>query len=108
MEQLSITEKRGANYILYELIGDYNSYTVGDLQSKILEKIETTNVVLDLSQVLTIDSTGMGTLFAAFNKGLETGFKLYLLNMSFSASNTVKETGFLEAFNIIQSVTEVE
>lgn len=108
MEQLSITEKRGANYVLFELNGAFNSYTVNDLQDKIFEKLDTMNVVLDLSQVFSIDSTGMGTLFACFNKGQETGFKLYLLNMSFSASNTVKETGFLEAFNVIQSVTEVE
>ena len=55
-----------------------------------------------------IDSTAMGMLFAAFNEGQEYGFKLYLMNMSFSAMNTVKETGFLEAFNVIQSVTEVQ
>ena len=108
MEQLSITEKHGANYILFELLGAFNSYTIGDLQEKIFEKIESTNVVLDLSQVFSIDSTGMGILFAAFNKGQETGYKLYLMNMSFSFSNTVKETGFLEAFDVIQSVTEVE
>lgn len=107
MEQLSITEKRGANYILYELVGACNSYTVGDLQEKILQNIKTSNVVLDLSQVFTIDSTGIGMFFATFNLGQEFGTKLYLMNMSFAASNAVKETGFLEAFNVIQSVTEV-
>ena len=38
MEQLSITEKHGANYILFELLGAFNSYTIGDLQEKIFEK----------------------------------------------------------------------
>lgn len=108
MEQLAVTEKRGANYILFELTGSCNSYTIGDLQDKIFDEIKRTNVVLDLSQVFTIDSTAMGMLFAAFNEGQEYGFKLYLMNMSFSAMNTVKETGFLEAFNVIQSVTEVQ
>lgn len=108
MEQLTITEKRGANYALYELFGSCNSYTVGDLQNKVFEEIKSSNVVLDLSQVSTIDSTGMGMLFAGFNEGLEYGHKLYLMNMSFAVQNTVKETGFLEAFNVIQSVTEVE
>lgn len=108
MEQLTITEKSGANYALYELFGACNSYTVGDLQSKIFENIKSTNVVLDLSQVTTMDSTGMGMLFACFNKGLDTGYKLYLMNMSFAVINTVKETGFLEAFNVITSVTEVQ
>lgn len=108
MEQLTITEKSGANYALYELVGSCNSYTVGDLQTKIFNNIKNTNVVLDLSQVTTMDSTGMGMLFAGFNLGLETGYKLYLMNMSFSVINTVKETGFLEAFNVITSVTEVQ
>ena len=108
MEQLAITEKRGANYVLYELTGSANSYTVGELQEKIFEEIKGNNVVLDMSQVTDIDSTGMGMLFAAFNDGLESGYKLYLMNMSFTALNRVKDTGFLEAFKVIQSVTEVE
>ena len=108
MEQLGITEKKGANYLLFELVGSCNSYTVGDLQLKIFETIKDTNVVLDLSQVYSIDSTGMGMIFAAFNEGQESGYKLYLMNMSFPVLNYVKETGFLEAFSVIQAVTEVE
>lgn len=108
MEQLAIVEKRGANYILFELTGSVNSYNIDELQNRVFEEIKTNNVVLDLSQIVDIDSTGMGMLFAAFNDSLESGKKLYLMNMSFSAMNTVKETGFLEAFNVIQSVTEVQ
>lgn len=108
MEQLAIVEKRGANYILFELTGSCNSYTIDELQKRVFEEIKTNNVVLDLSQIVDIDSTGMGMLFAAFNDSLESGKKLYLMNMSFSALNTVKETGFLEAFNVIQAVTEVQ
>ncbi len=107
MDKLTITEKRGTNYVLYELNGTFSSYTVGDFQTSVLENIKTTNVVFDLSQVISIDSTGIGVIFAGFNDGLKTGYKLYLMNMSFSVTNSVKETGFLEAFNIIQSVTEV-
>ncbi|MBQ0003318.1 MAG: STAS domain-containing protein [Treponema sp.] len=108
MEQLSIVEKRGANYILFELTGSCNSYNIDELQNRVFEEIKTSNVVLDLSQISHIDSTGVGMLFAAFNDSLESGKKLYLMNMSFNAMNTVKETGFLEAFNVIQSVTEVQ
>ncbi|MBQ0161598.1 MAG: STAS domain-containing protein [Treponema sp.] len=108
MEQLAIVEKRGANYILFELTGAINSYNIDELQSRVFEEIKSNNVVLDLSQISNIDSTGMGMIFAAFNDGLESGKKLYLMNMSFSAMNTVKETGFMDAFNVIQSVTEVQ
>lgn len=108
MEQLAIVEKRGANYILFELTGSVNSYNIDELQNRVFEEIQTNNVVLDLSQTIELDSTGMGMIFAAFNDGLESGKKLYLMNMSFSVLNTVKETGFMEAFNVIQSVTEVQ
>ncbi|MCQ2610982.1 MAG: STAS domain-containing protein [Treponema sp.] len=108
MEQLAISEKRGANYILYELKGACNSYTIADISTKIFEEIKTTNVVIDMSAVTDLDSSGMGMLFAGFNDGLQYHHKLYLLGLSFAAQKTVTDTGFLEAFNVIQSVTEVE
>lgn len=108
MEQLTIVEKKGANYALYELSGSCNSYTISDLQNKLFAKIKETNVVLDMSQILDMDSSGMGLLMATFNDGLEVGNKLYFMNMSPYAQKTVQDTGFMEAFNVIQSVTEVE
>lgn len=108
MEQLRVTEKHGSNYILYELFGDCNSYTISELQVKLFDSIQETNVVLDLSQVIDVDSSGMGMIMAVFNDALECGKKLYLMNLSPSAHKTVNDTGFMEAFNIIQSVTEVE
>ena len=45
MEQLNITEKKGANYILLELKGGVNAYTIGDLQSKVYTDIQTTNLI---------------------------------------------------------------
>ena len=108
MEALTITEKKGANYILLELNGAINSYTFAEFQTKVYAIIQETNLVLDLSNVFEIDSTGMGILFAAFNDGRESGKRLYLMNMSPQAQKTVSDTGFLDAFNVISSVTEVE
>ncbi len=108
MELLTINEKKGSNYILYELSGSCNSYTSAEFQNKVLTNIKATNVVVDLSQVTDMDSTGMGILFAGYNDGLEAGHKLYLMNMSPSAQKTVTDTGFIDAFKVIQSVTEVD
>ncbi|MBQ9627614.1 MAG: hypothetical protein IJR40_10620 [Treponema sp.] len=47
-------------------------------------------------------------MFAAFNDGREAVKRLYLMNMSPQAQKTVSDTGFLDAFNVISSVTEVE
>ncbi len=110
MEALTINEKRGANYILLELNGALNAYTLSDFQNRVYGIIKETNLVLDLSNVFEIDSSGMGVLFAVFNDGLETEPKhrLYLLNMSPQAQKTVSDTGFIDAFNVIGSVTEVQ
>ena len=108
MEALTITEKKGANYILLELNGAINSYTLADFQNRVYSIIQETNLVLDLSNVFEIDSSGMGVLFAAFNDGREVGKRLYLMNMSPQAQKTVSDTGFIDAFDVISSVTEVE
>ena len=59
MEQLTITEKSGANYVLYELSGAINAYTLAELQQKLYDAIGRDNVVLDLSKVSEIDYSGM-------------------------------------------------
>ena len=43
MNQLSLTEKIGPNYVLLELVGDVNSYTISELQEKIYRYIIDTN-----------------------------------------------------------------
>lgn len=108
MEALTITEKKGANYILLELNGAINAYTLQEFQNRVYSIIKETNLVLDLSNVFEIDSSGMGVLFACFNDGREAGKRLYLMNMSPQAQKAVSDTGFLDAFNVISSVTEVE
>ena len=107
MELLSINEKRGANYVMFELNGSINSYTISDFQTRVYAVIKESNLVLDLSTVFEIDSVGMGVIMGAFNDGLESGKKLFLLNMSPQAQITVSNTGFIDAFNVISSVAEV-
>ena len=48
MEQLSITEKQGANYVLFEISGVMNTYTITELAEKLDETIKKSNVVVDL------------------------------------------------------------
>lgn len=107
MEQISISEKRGANYTLLEISGSVNAYTIADLQNRTYTIIQENNLVLDMSNVFELDSSGMALLMGLFNAGKESEKKLYLLNMSPPAQKTVLETGFIDAFNVINSVTEV-
>lgn len=107
MEQLTLTEKNGANYILLELTGSVNSYTTTEFQNKVYDYIQRTNVVLDMTAVDAIDSTGVGIIMAGFNDGLDSGKRLYLLNPSPAVREAIDATGFSDTFYFIHAVTEV-
>ena len=106
MEQLSIVEKDGANYKLYELVGALNAYTIGEFQQKLYDDVQKNNVVLDMSELIELDPSGIGVLMAAFNDADETSHKLYFLSMSSEAERAISATGFKSVFNLINSVTE--
>ena len=107
MAQLTITDKSGANFVLYELSGAVNAYTLAELEQKLYDAIVRDNVVLDLSKVSDIDYSGMGTIMAAFNDGEANGHALYLLSPSAESREAVEATGFSQVLRIINSVTEV-
>ncbi|MCR4823577.1 MAG: STAS domain-containing protein [Treponema sp.] len=108
MEQLSITEKQGANYVLYEISGVMNTYTVTELAEKLDEMIKKSNVVVDLERLENIDSVGVGLIMATFNDGEDCGHKFYIMNPSASARTALEETGFYNVFEVIHAVTEVQ
>ena len=107
MEQLTIVEKDGANYHLYELEGALNAYTLGEFQTTLYEAVLKNNIVLDMSKLIELDSSGIGFLMAAFNDSEEVGNKLYFMSMSNEADKAITGTGFKYLFNLINSVTEV-
>lgn len=107
MDVLKIVEKRGANYILLELNGVISSYTFSDFKTKAYSYIQENNLVVDLSDVQSIDSSGLGVFMGVFNDGEDVGHMFYLMNPSVEALNAINSTGFTDTFNIIHSVTEV-
>lgn len=106
MEQLTITKKEGANYTLYTLSGPLNAYTVANIQQSIYDTIEKRNVVIDFSNVIELDSSGMGLIMAAHNDADEYHTKLYLMSLSNEVDKVILSTGFKDLFHIINSVTE--
>jgi anti-anti-sigma factor len=106
MNQLTITEKSGANYLLYELDGSLNAYTLAEFQQKVYAAIQKSNVVLDLSKVIDIDSSGIGVIMAAFNDGEDCGHTLYLMALSNECEKAIDATGFKNVLKIINAVTE--
>ena len=107
MEQLTLHEKFGPNYVLLELEGSINAYTLFELKEKLYQYIMDANVVLDLSLVSTIDMAGMGVIMAACNDGTDSGTKVFIMNPSEGAKTAIEKTGFEDTFYLIHAVTEV-
>ena len=107
MEQLKIQEKKGANYNLLELFGVLDSYNFTELQQKAFVLIKENNLVLDLSNLTSMDSSGLSAILGSSTLGLEFGKMLYIMNPSSEARRALESTGFMDRFNIIFSVTEV-
>ncbi|HBG35468.1 MAG TPA: anti-sigma F factor antagonist [Treponema sp.] len=106
MEQIKIIEKRGPNYVLLEATGELTANTFTELQSKIFGLITDTNVVLDMAEVIQVDSSGLGVLMAVFNDAEEYKQSFYIMRPSNEVRKALESTGFIEYFPIIQSVTE--
>ena len=107
MEQLKIQERRGVNYSLLELSGVLDSYNFTEFQQKAYALIKDNNLVIDLSNLASIDSSGISTIFGSITLGQEFGRTLYIMNPSPEARKALSSTGFMDTFNIIFSVTEV-
>lgn len=107
MEQLTIIEKDGANYHLYELQGALNAYTIGEFQNTLYAAVLENNIVLDMSELIELDNSGLGFLMAAFNDSEEAGHKLYFMSISNEVDKAIATTGFKYEFHLITSVTEV-
>ena len=107
MEQLKIQEKKGANYNLLELFGVLDSYNFTELQQKAFVLIKENNLVLDLSNLTSMNSSGLSAILGSSTLGLEFGKMLYIMNPSSEARRALESTGFMDMFNIIFSVTEV-
>ncbi|HOJ99102.1 MAG TPA: anti-sigma factor antagonist [Termitinemataceae bacterium] len=107
MDHLNISERLGDNYVLLEIMGTINSYTYSDFQQRVYTLIDQTNLVLDMSRVSSLSSSGLGVLMSAIEIGQERGHKLYILNPSEIVRLAIESTGFPELFQIIRSIHEV-
>ncbi len=107
MDQLTIREKKGANYMLLELAGAVNAYTVAELQEKVYTYIKKANVVLDMSMITQVDSSGVGVVLAGHIDGEKYNTKLFVMSPSDAARHSLERTGFMDSFYIIHAVTEV-
>lgn len=107
MENLKIIGTNNANFYLLKMTGAIDSYTFTEFETKIQDAIKKANVVLDLSQVSRLSSSGLGVLMSATEETESLGHKIYILKPSSAVKMAIDSTGFTDMFNFIQSIDEV-
>ena len=107
MESLKIDGTSNGAFQLLKISGSINSYTFSEFETKVFEAIKTSDVVLDLSTVSHLSSSGLGVLMSATEEGEEMGHKIYVLQPSNIVKIAIDSTGFTDMFNFIHSVSEV-
>ena len=108
MDNLTITEKTNDAFVLLTVAGSINSYTYHEFETKVYNLIKERSIVLDVSRVTNLSSSGLGILMAASEDGEELGHKIYILNPSEVVKLAIASTGFSEVFPIIRSLDEVK
>ncbi len=107
MDDLIINQKETEKYLLLNIEGTINSYTYAGFEEKVYSGIKEKNIVLDLSQVSNMSSSGLGVLMSAHDDGEESGHEIYILNPSEVVKMAIDSTGFSDMFRVIHSVDEV-
>ena len=108
MDNLVITEKLTDNAIVLTVSGSINSYTYHEFEKKVYGHIKERSVILDVSRVTNLSSSGLGILMAASEDGEELGHKIYILNPSEVVKLAIASTGFSEVVTVINSLAEAK
>lgn len=107
MDTLKIISTNSAKLQLFKISGAINSYTFAEFEAKMFEAIKVSDVVLDMSTVSHLSSSGLGVLMSANEEGEEVGHKVYILQPSNAVKLAIDFTGFSDMFNFIHSIEEV-
>jgi len=108
---LSIDTVKGNNQMIVHVSGEVDIYTAPDLKKQLLEltKQEGQSVVVDLSHVNYMDSTGIGVFISALKSTKENESHLKLVNLQSQVMRLFDITGLNEIIEIqpeIRGVSE--
>jgi anti-sigma B factor antagonist len=81
MEQLSLSTRTIADHTVLEVAGEVDVYTAPRLRERLIELVEggARSVIVDLTQVEFLDSTGLGVLVGALKRLRAAGGSLGLV-----------------------------
>ncbi|AAC65207.1 STAS domain-containing protein [Treponema pallidum] len=108
MDNINIAKDVRPGCVLLTVTGAVSSYTYGEFESRVHGALKENHVVLDLSGVTAMSSSGLGVLISAYDEGLKYQRRLCILNPSESVRRAIELTGFSEMFTVIKSLDELD
>lgn len=102
-QQFQITEEKAQTYTYFKIKGAMNSQNTHEVRRKFLDAATKNHVLLDLSEVELIVSTGIGLLFEMSEQLSRSGKKLALIQPSARVQQVISMTGFTEMFSYAPS-----
>ena len=101
--------KSEGSYLIVSLNGDFDIENSQTLKTEVRKKIsaENPNVVIDLSNVNYIDSSGLGTLIAIQKDARFNGGSLSIVGASEQIKRVMKMTNLDKLFDFYNSLDEV-
>ncbi|HRP68258.1 MAG TPA: STAS domain-containing protein [Turneriella sp.] len=107
-QQFNVAEEHAQTYIFFRVTGAMNSQNTHEVRRKFLDAAAKNHVLLDLSGVDLIVSTGIGLLFEMSEQLARNGKKLVLIQPSARVQQVISMTGFTDMFSYAQSRVTAE
>ena len=99
----SVYAKVYGNHIVVEVAGEVDVYVAGSLRQKLAETIEA-DVVVDLTAVTFIDSTGIGVLVGALMEARRHGGRMQLVVKQGRVLKAFRRTLLAQVFTIHETL----
>jgi len=96
---------------ILKLVGELNLYNVAKLRNEIYsyidEKENSKPIVMDMTEVTMMDSSGIALLTHLQRKIKETGTKFFLVNLNNTIMTTLKLSSLDRHFQIFSSISDI-
>lgn len=110
MADLEVSVRSKDDIMIVEIVGEVDLYSSPNLRSELLDltKSETPKILLDLSQVRYMDSSGVATLVEALQQTGKYGGALKLANLRDAVKDVFELSRLDKVFDIYPTLEEAE
>jgi len=98
-QHFNVSEEKAQTYTFFKVKGAMNSQNTHEVRRRFLDAATRSHVLLDLSEVELIVSTGIGLLFEMSEQLSRSNKKLVLIQPSARVQQVISMTGFTEMFS---------